>query len=201
MMAYTLSHVSSSTTPRDGGLRRSFSNKDLHRRGMMRRSYSDNHLCHSITSMKGPIVKPKLKNSRSVGFFNMQLSDTLKSFLFDPETSNAEENDEDEDEDEVDMNEVNKRSNWIDRLMELRSNWKGKEEKVDTSDDGEGCDGEGGCEVEYEEDGDNHISIDRETFSSLLTRVSWSDTKLFSQLAFLCNMAYVIADMKVHFYH
>ncbi|KAL8554142.1 hypothetical protein ACS0TY_002385 [Phlomoides rotata] len=198
MMTYTLSQISS-TTPRDGGLRRSFSNKDLQRRGMMRRSYSDNHLCHSITSTKASIVQPKLKNSRSVGFFNIQLSDTLKSFLFDPETSNVEENDDDED--EMEMNEVNKRANWIERLMELRSSWKGKEDKVerpsDDGEDGEGCDGDGGCEVEYDEDGDGaDISIDRETFSSLLTRVSWSDTKHFSQLAFLCNMAYVIADMK-----
>jgi len=43
------------------------------------------------------------------------------------------------------------------------------------------------------------VVYDRETFSRLLVRVAWSDTKLFSQLAFLCNMAYVIPAIKVYF--
>lgn len=211
-MAYTLSQITS-TTPRDvadRGLRRSFSAKDLHRRGGLQRSYSDNHLCYSISSIRASTVQPKLKNSRSVGFFNIQLSgamipDTLKSFLFDPETSkemNMEEYVEESDhEDEIEIHEGKKRANWIERLVELRNNWKGKQDKVESyvGGDGGGCDGEGGCEVEYEEDSEGReISIDRDIFSSLLRHVSWSDTKLFSQLAFLCNMAYVIPNMKVH---
>ncbi|KAK6141076.1 hypothetical protein DH2020_025188 [Rehmannia glutinosa] len=211
-MACTLSQIAS-TTPRevpDGGLRRSLSAKDLHRRRAgIRRSYSDNHLCYSIGSIRASnTVQPKLKTSRSVGFFNMHLSgaiipDTLKSFLFDPETSKEmkmEESDHDEDEIEVDDG-GKKRANWIERLLELRDNWKGKEDKVESYVDGgenEGCDEEG-CEVEYDDEEDEdfgEISVDKETFSSLLRHVSWSDTKLFSQLAFLCNMAYVIPDMK-----
>ncbi|KAI3449262.1 hypothetical protein Pfo_005927 [Paulownia fortunei] len=209
-MACTLSQVTS-TTPRDvadGGLRRSFSTKDLHRRAGMRRSYSDNHLCYSINTIRASTGQPKLKNSRSVGFFNIQLSgamipDTLKSFLFDPETSkemNMDEKLEESDhEDELENDEGKKRANWIERLVELRNNWKGKQDKVEgyVGGDSEGCDEGEGCEVEYDEDAEGReISIDRETFSSLLRHVSWSDAKLFSQLAFLCNMAYVIPDMK-----
>ncbi|KAL0423251.1 UNVERIFIED_CONTAM: Phospholipase A1 PLIP1, chloroplastic [Sesamum radiatum] len=52
-------------------------------------------------------------------------------------------------------------------------------------------------EVEYENDAKGgEINIDRETLSLLLRHVSWLDTKLFSQLTFLSNMAYVIIDMK-----
>ncbi|KAL0373795.1 UNVERIFIED_CONTAM: Phospholipase A1 PLIP1, chloroplastic [Sesamum radiatum] len=160
-MACTLSQLTS-PTPRDAadrGLCRSFSSKDLGRRAGIRRSYSDNHLCYSIGSIRASTVhQPKLKNS-----------DRSQSSSYP----------------------------W-ERLVELRSNWKSKKVEVEEYVDGEsqGCD-EGGCEVEYEDDAEGgEINIDRETFSSLLRHVSWSDTKLFSQLAFLCNMAYVIADMK-----
>ncbi|KAM1386804.1 hypothetical protein PS1_033225 [Malus domestica] len=39
-------------------------------------------------------------------------------------------------------------------------------------------------------------SYDPESFSRFLVRVPWSDTKLFSKLAFLCNMASVIPEIK-----
>ncbi|PIN13889.1 hypothetical protein CDL12_13494 [Handroanthus impetiginosus] len=207
-MACTLYQVTSPTAPGDDRLRRSLSSKDLHRRAKMRRSYSENHLCHSIGSIKASNVQPKLKNSRSVGFFNIpstMIPDTLKLFLFDPEASkemnmDREESDHDH-EDEVVINEGQKRANWIERIVELRNSWKGKQDRV-KEDVGGGdtescCDEEGGCEVEYEEDGEGtEISIDRETFSSLLRHISWSDAKVFSKLAFLCNMAYVIPDIK-----
>lgn len=166
-----------------------------------------------------------VKNSRSSsGLFNIQLSgaiipETLKSFLFDPETSkemNMEidgDHDHDHghghDQDEIEVHEGKKRGNWIEMIMELRNKWQGNQhdDELVESDSGEGCDGEGGCDVEYDEDdgddgnGNNEVgrevSIDRERFSSMLDHVSWSDTKLFAQLAFLCNMAYVIPDIKV----
>ncbi|KAL0290799.1 UNVERIFIED_CONTAM: Phospholipase A1 PLIP1, chloroplastic [Sesamum calycinum] len=202
-MACTLSQLTN-PTPRDAadkGLRRSFSSKDLGRQAEIRRSYSDNHLCYSISSIRASAVhQPKLKNSRSVGgFFNIHLSDTLRSFLFYPETSKGMSEEESDREDEIRVVEGKKRANWIERLVELRGNWKSKKVEVEESVDQEsqGCDDEGGCEVEYEDDAEGReINIDKETFSLLLRHVSWSDTKLFSQLAFLCNMAYVIADMK-----
>ncbi|KAM1640002.1 hypothetical protein FF1_010054 [Malus domestica] len=39
-------------------------------------------------------------------------------------------------------------------------------------------------------------SYDQESFSRFLVRVPWSDTKLFSKQAFLCNMACVIPEIK-----
>ncbi|GER46364.1 alpha/beta-Hydrolases superfamily protein [Striga asiatica] len=195
-MACTLSHVSSS--PRESpenGLRRSFSAKDLQRRAGIRRSYSDNNLCYSIKASS------KLKTSRSVGFFNINLSstiihDTFRSFIFEREPSPEETSGFSEDEGKE------KRVNWVERLVELRDDWRDrKDEEVGDDVESGGCDEERGCDVEYDDDDvdsddEEEIRIDRETFTSLLTNVSWSDTKKFSQLAFLCNMAYKIPDMK-----
>ncbi|CAA0838933.1 alpha/beta-Hydrolases superfamily protein [Striga hermonthica] len=211
-MACTLSHVSSS--PRDSpenGLRRSFSAKDLQRRAGIRRSVSDNNLCYPAGSIKASSAQPKLKTSRSVGFFNINLSstmihDTFRSFLFEPEPSPKDMMKADDEtsgfsEDDGEK----KRANWVERLVELRDDWRDRKDEEEVGDDveGGGCDEEGGCVVEYddvdsddEKGGAEEISIDRDTFTSLLTNVSWSDTKKFSQLAFLCNMAYKIPDMK-----
>lgn len=102
------------------------------------------------------------------------------------------------------------RSNWVERLLEIRSHWRNKQQidgldgdnsskMVENSDTG--CkDNDGGCEAGYssdeEEDGDNG-KYDQESFSKFLVRVPTSDIKLFSQLAFLCNMAYVIPTITV----
>ncbi|KAL3615706.1 hypothetical protein CASFOL_041367 [Castilleja foliolosa] len=194
-MACTLSQITSAASKEvsDKGLRRSFSAKDLKRRAGIQRSYSDNHLSYQIGSIKASTVQPKLKNSRSVGFFT--IPDTIKSFLFEPEMKTEELSVESDD--DVDEMEVGKRANWIEKLVEIRDNWRDKQEKVN------GYDDDGGCEVEHDEEGDNddengkrEIDFDSEIFSSFLGHVSWSDTKMFSQLAFLCNMAYAIPDMK-----
>lgn len=126
------------------------------------------------------------------------IPETLKSFLFEPETARKEVSDDDEIDDdgrEIEIHQGKKRGNWIEMIVELRNKWKGnRNDDVESFDVNEDGDGEGGCDVDYEED---EGGVDGETFSSLLRHVSWSDTKLFAQLAFLCNMAYVIPDMKV----
>ncbi|CAI0423266.1 unnamed protein product [Linum tenue] len=114
-----------------------------------------------------------------------------------------------------------KRANWVERLLEIRSHWrrnirlqKKDGHDMDSSSDDDlhhmdktGCDCDdyngddesSGCMVDYNssEEEENEYN-ERETFSRLLTRVPWSDTKLFSKLAFLCNMAYVIPDIKAN---
>ncbi|KAG6416403.1 hypothetical protein SASPL_123833 [Salvia splendens] len=192
-----------SQIPTPGGvLRRSFSTKDLQRRGVMRRSYSDNHLL----SHKARASLPNRNNSR---LFNIQLSgaamipETLKSFLFDPETTRKEEVSVGEI-DEIEIHQGKNRGNWTEMIVELRNKWKGyRNDDVESFDVNEDGDGEGGCDVDYEED---EGGVDGETFSSLLRHVSWSDTKLFAQLAFLCNMEYVFLcnmeyreDLKRHY--
>ncbi|KAL2461494.1 alpha/beta-Hydrolases superfamily protein [Abeliophyllum distichum] len=192
----------------EGRLRKSWSSKGLARRAGIRRTYSDNNLCCRVSRIHASTIEPKLKSSSSsVGFFNVQLSrtmipDTLKSLLFELESSKEINIEEKlvEREDEIDVEKVKKRANWIERLMEIRNNWKEKQQKENVNvvgENNEGCDEDGGCDVDYDDDAEGkEINIDSKLFSSLLSHVSWADTRLFSRLAFLCNMAYVIPDIK-----
>ncbi|PON51333.1 Fungal lipase-like domain containing protein [Parasponia andersonii] len=225
------------TSPRRGGtfkdhvsgLCRSESSKDLRNRATLRRCYSDNHLVCCIHNRihATSTQAPKLKYSRSMGIFPFQFSgsilpNSLRSFLFDPETSkdmsvvDKETNvREEENSEEISSNSSSegqgiKRANWVERLMELRGQWVKEGDGVCDDHDQEdvdhhdcGCDGEEGtgCWVSYSSDEEEEEEIgekrlDQESFSRFLVRVSWSGTKLFSQLAFLCNIAYVIPDIR-----
>lgn len=204
------------------GLCRSKSSKNLCNRASIRRSHSDNHLCYSINRIRASSMQPKLKSSRSVGIFPFQISSSIipnsvRSFLFDPETSkdmNITDKDTTMVEASVDSSsrkEEVQRANWVERLCEIRSHWKNRLQKEDIDGD-EICDmatngncncddDESGCMVDYNLDEEGgEVTYDRETFSRLLVQVPWSDTKKFSKLAFLCNMAYVIPEIKVHFF-
>jgi hypothetical protein len=148
-----------------------------------------------------------------LGIFPFQFSTSILPNLLDPEASKdmtIVEKDMNIEESSVDgsKEEERKRSNWMERLLEIRSRWINRKQKESAGED-VGCEeggigdcdyggDEGGCAVCYgsEEGG---VGYDRETFSRLLVRVPWSDTKQFSQLAFLCNMAYVIPAIKVCF--
>ncbi|XVE77266.1 hypothetical protein DITRI_Ditri13aG0048400 [Diplodiscus trichospermus] len=203
------------------GLCRSHSGINLHKRIGIQRSYSDNHLCSSINRVHAALSKPTLKSSRSVGIFPtlpFQISgsiipNSVRSFLFDLETSkdlsmvdkdvNIEENSMENNEEEKEI----RRANWLNRLLEIRSRWKHRQLEeglegdgtYDGNESGDGdCEGdEVGCEVNYDsEDEGGEVKYDRESFSNLLVQVPWSDTKLFSQLAFLCNIAYVIPEIQ-----
>ncbi|GKU96678.1 hypothetical protein SLEP1_g9890 [Rubroshorea leprosula] len=164
------------------GLCRSHSGINLCKKAGIRRSYSDNHLCYFVNRIRCESSKPNLKNNRSAGIFLLQISssiipDSLKSFLYDPEMNkdssiadkdvNFDENPMENDEEEK---EIKEQTGWIDEV---------------------------GCVANYDSEGEGSKEIyDRESFSKLLVQVPWSDTKLFSQLAFLCNMAYVIPELK-----
>lgn len=217
-----LPQVAKDTLQEHHGLRRNFSGMDLCARARIKRSYSDNHIVHSINRSQACTTEPQMKNSRSMGFFNFKLAgpifpNSLRSFLFDPDTSKdmdtaetttkntdmPEENSfESDDEDEAEMK---KRVNWIERIVEIRSHWRERQQKDNFHSDGVidqdwDEDHEGGCEADYsDEEEEGNTKIDSESFSRLLVQVPWSDAKRFSQLAFLCNMAYAIPDIEVRF--
>lgn len=194
------------------GLRRSESGKELcKQRGVIRRSKSDHHLCYSVNRIRAVSTKPKLKSSRSVGFFPFQLSSSMipnsvKSFLFDPEMSRIDRDVVDESSEEE--SDIKKRANWMERLLEIRRQWahnRQQESLVVVDDENEeidcdcdvDADVDGGCKVCYSEDEDgDDVTYDAESFKDLLAQVPLSDTKMFAQLAFLCNMAYVIQEIK-----
>lgn len=104
-------------------------------------------------------------------------------------------------------------AHWLDRLLELRSRFHDptKRDVLDEDDD-EGDDDlyrldadhqhdDGGCGVSYDEDDGEAAAEDarwdRESFAKLLARAPLGEARLFAQLAFLCNMAYVIPEIKV----
>ncbi|KAI3711459.1 hypothetical protein L2E82_41563 [Cichorium intybus] len=210
MMACSSMAVSSQpdspiTGKRPNILNRSISGQNLRQHARIQRAYSDNNLCYSANRVQATMNQPKLKNSRSMGIFDFNLScsiipNSLKTLLFDPDTNtetDSEERHELGDVTDTEMEkEEKKRANWVERLMEIRSRWVQKQESNDIDGDNEekDCD-EDGCEVDYSDDEGGEI-INQETFTQLLNKVSWSDTKHFSQLAFLCNMAYVIPEME-----
>ncbi|XP_019191078.1 PREDICTED: uncharacterized protein LOC109185595 [Ipomoea nil] len=197
-------------------------------RSFFRRSFSDNNIniCCSVNHIRNSAPAHKLKKNRSTGnIFSLKFPSSfipaaLRSFLLDSETVNKEivlqveemvfQSDDDhnmtEGESDPDEQRRNwKRSNWVERLMELRTDWRHKQKHdIDADaeseeDNVEGCD-EHECEVSYDEDEDDDQgemkSIERTTFSNMLRRVSSSNIMIFSRLAFLCNMAYVIPEIK-----
>lgn len=189
------------------GLHRSHSSKDIRERACIKRSYSDNQICYSANKIHATSTQPKPKknnnNSMGMGIFPLKFSgsflpNAVKSFLFDMEETTKDLSSEEE---------VTKRANWIERLLEIRSRWRKKQQKGGVENDlyadhesAESlCGGDnGGCEVDYYDSEDEEgLTFDTESFSRFLIQVPLSDTKVFSQLAFLSNMAYVIPKIKV----
>ncbi|KAI5326028.1 hypothetical protein L3X38_035102 [Prunus dulcis] len=180
----------------------------------IRRSCSDhNHLC-SYTNRIRAASSTQPNNSRSIGIFPFKISSSivpncLGSFLFGPykPMDVVEKN--------MNMNMVEKsgertgnegeeikRANWMEWLVELRSKWRNiwqqkqvEDEEEDNNNGEEGCCAEG-CSLEEKNGEMGYKSYDPESFSRFLVRVPWSETKLFSKLAFLCNMVYVIPEIK-----
>ncbi|KGN44827.2 phospholipase A1 PLIP1, chloroplastic [Cucumis sativus] len=188
-------------------LRRSHSSKDVRERACIKRSYSDNQICYSANKIHATSTQPKPKNknnnSTGMGIFPLKFSgsflpNAVRSFLFDMEETSKNLTTEEE---------VTKRANWIERLLEIRSRWRLKQQKgglendlyADHDESAESlCGGDdGGCEVDYYDSEDEEgLTFDTESFARYLIRVPVSDTKVFSQLAFLSNMAYVIPNIK-----
>lgn len=186
------------------GLCRSHSSNRLCKRASIRRSYSDIHLCYCVNPIHATLTQPEPKNSRSMGISSFQIPGSiipklLRSYSFGPDSSkhmNVVENDMNmvENSGESSEREEIKKNNWVESLVELRNNWRNIWQQKEVAGEDNDCDGHG--------DGDGEMryrSYDRELFSRFLIRVPWSDTKLFSQLSFLCNMAYVIPEIKVCF--
>lgn len=191
------------------GIRHSHSSKELREQTCIKRSLSDNHICYSANKIHATSTQPKPKNnnnnnSMGVGFFPLKFSGSLlpssiKSFLFDMEETSKDLSSEEE---------VTKRANWIERLLQIRSHWRIKQQKggieneiyADHDESADSfCGGDdGGCEVDYyNSEDEGELSVDTESFARFLVEVPLSDTKLFSQLAFLSNLAYVIPEIKV----
>ncbi|RDX84111.1 hypothetical protein CR513_34890, partial [Mucuna pruriens] len=150
----------------------------LCRHSTIMRSYSSNHVCYSFNRFQATSMQPKHKE-------NM--------------VERSEE-------------EMINRANWVQRIMEIKTYWRNKLPKESMDSDiickhntkNEcGCDEDDDnvCVASYEEGEEKEedvqeVTCDRDLFSKFLVPVPWSDTKVFSKLAFLCNMAYAIPQIK-----
>ncbi|GAA0174315.1 phospholipase [Lithospermum erythrorhizon] len=208
----SISKICNESLNNKAGFSRSSSCKDLRSRAAIGKAFSDNHLCYFVNRIRASSTPPKLKNSSSMGGCNLQLPEDpipvpLKTFLFDEQSSPVVSMNENvtrrdhENELMIEGGKV-KRANWMERLTQIRSLWRGKLPKANSWEDAEnkancnGCETEDGLGVDYDDGAGKNSDFDEESFTSLLGAVSWSDTKLFSQLAFLCNMAYAIPKIK-----
>ncbi|GMH00428.1 hypothetical protein Nepgr_002267 [Nepenthes gracilis] len=194
----------------DCSLRHSRSVEEFHKPPTMQmhRSSSDNHLLLS-NQIRATLAHTKLKSNHA-GLFSFRFSSSIllgpiHSLWFKTESSSEIELVQNLTDNYLEAvvrekKENEKRSSWVERLVELRIQWmdRQKKEVADGYGDREGDDdsSEGVCEVDSDEEEEVRASLDSELFLKLLARVSWSDTKRFSQLAFLCNMAYAIPEIK-----
>ncbi|XP_017698610.2 phospholipase A1 PLIP1, chloroplastic-like [Phoenix dactylifera] len=145
----------------------------------------------------------KLKTSRSIDLFPF-IPNPIRSFLFDSEEANGGRRlvEQEESSEEEVGSETEKRANWVERIWELRIRWRDRKPKEDEKVAGDGDkETDELCTVSYDsgEEGEGKKELsdwDQESFARLLATVPWTDAKLFSQLAFLCNMAYVIPEIK-----
>ncbi|XP_040377953.1 phospholipase A1 PLIP1, chloroplastic-like [Oryza brachyantha] len=182
----------------------------------IRRSRSEPHL---RCSRRGGAAGAALTTSRSIGVFPFQFG---AAPLRPPPLPDGGGDGsrlltvtgDDPDDAEPEMPEVRRpEAHWLDRLLELRSRFHDPAKRhssdndlfnnADEDDDVYRLDGDeyhhhDGCGVNYEDD-DEHVDgrWDRESFSKLLARAPLGEARLFAQLAFLCNMAYVIPEIKV----
>lgn len=107
----------------------------------------------------------------------------IKNLMFQPEEQNRSVE-----------HEAKERANWVERLLELRSKWRRNREESNEVEDGDYY-----CGVGYDEEEEDPIKEeewDPVMFRTYLSKVRWSEAKRFSKLAFLCNLAYVVEDIK-----
>ncbi|KAJ4797500.1 Alpha/beta-Hydrolases superfamily protein [Rhynchospora pubera] len=179
-MAVSIPGISSSTSMA----------KESH--GGIRRSRSEPLLRCAVSA---PRASATLKSAGSVPRFLSNLPKPVRSVLFETEEMVDLKEVGSGEEDERKRN----KANWIEKVLELRRRWRGdgaKEGEMDCY-----CSVSYDSEEEVEEgsgsgSGEEVVAWDRDSFARLLARVPWTEAKLFCQLAYLCNMAYVIPEIK-----
>jgi hypothetical protein len=184
----------------------------------IRRSRSEPHL---RCSRRGGAAGAALTTSRSIGVFPFQFGaaplrppplpdgggdgSRLLTVADDPVPPSEAEADADA---EPEMPAARSHeAHWLERLLELRSRFHDptKRDVLDDEDDDDvyrlDADHDGGCGVSYDDEEEaaalEDASWDQHSFGKLLARAPLGEARLFSQLAFLCNMAYVIPEIKV----
>lgn len=163
--------------------------------GRLHRSRSEPILLrHCFPRVSLAAASPRLGISRSV------FPTPIRSLIFEPEDLGLADGEEGAEENIS----KTRRANWVQRICEIRSRWKDLQAEKGGY-EAEGAAGwdemdDDGCGVSHESEEEEEIKKrewDREEFAKFLNKASWTETKLFTQLAFLCNIAYVIPEIKV----
>ncbi|KAF3782574.1 hypothetical protein EJ110_NYTH33883 [Nymphaea thermarum] len=185
----------------------------------MRRSISDPQLHCSLNTKDAASGLPTETNLRgtansqkSMGFLPFSLSaGSIPSSVvrFFVERSEPEEGALVEAEETPVVRKSTGRVNWITRLLELRSDWKGRKRDEEEVKSGAGEEGEGEnvaedggcwcCGVDSAGEGElglGDVVEDAESFSKFLVRATLDETQVLAQLASLCYHAYFISEIK-----
>lgn len=100
--------------------------------------------------------------------------------------------------------EEERNGNWVLKILEVGSIWKGKRQR---SGGGDGGDEEGSskkdelcldcdfCRIDDEEE-EEEMVFDRENFSKMLMKIPLDDAQMFAKLSYLGNLAYSIPNIK-----
>ncbi|CAN6444385.1 unnamed protein product [Victoria cruziana] len=185
----------------------------------MRRSISDPQLHCSLSTKDAASALPSdthlrgtANSQKSLGFLPFSLSaGSIPSSVvrFFVEKSEPEEGAPVEAEEMPVVRKSIERVNWISRLLELRTNWKGRKREEEEAksaagreEDGENERENGGCcccglDSSVEADSDlGDVVEDAESFSKFLVRATLDETEVLAQLASLCYLAYFISEIK-----
>ncbi|CAI9761488.1 unnamed protein product [Fraxinus pennsylvanica] len=130
-----------------------------------------------------------------------------------------------EENEEIKMKEREKEvqnGNWVFKILHVRSLWKEVDEREDKfveeigtkleeedkigamdgkyngySENEDCCEELGECDVcGIDEENDNKIEFDRESFSKMLQKVPLAEARLYAQMSYLANLAYSITQIK-----
>lgn len=109
---------------------------------------------------------------------------------------------EDDDDDAVLLEREEERNgNWVLKILEVGSIWKGKRQRSgggDGEDEEEGSKKDESCDLcRIDEEEEEEMVFDRENFSKMLMKIPLDDAQMFAKLSYLGNLAYSIPNIKV----
>ncbi|KAF3570747.1 hypothetical protein F2Q69_00062478 [Brassica cretica] len=96
--------------------------------------------------------------------------------------------------------EEERNGNWVLKILEVGSIWKGKRQRSgggDGEDEEEGSKKDESCDLcRIDEEEEEEMVFDRENFSKMLMKIPLDDAQMFAKLSYLGNLAYSIPNIK-----
>lgn len=106
-----------------------------------------------------------------------------------------------DDDDAVLLEREERNGNWVLKILEVGSIWKGKRQRSgggDGEDEEEGSKKDESCDFcRIDDEEEEEMVFDRENFSKMLMKIPLDDAQMFAKLSYLGNLAYSIPNIKV----